>query len=235
MKSFLVFAPCAGPVDDQELSGEDTIRGRAEALKNTRWMAQQTIDRVPQAFSCSRLLDGLATRELLEAELTACGGLAFYGHGNPDSLAGADAKPAVGEDNVAALAGRWAHALACRSAGAAPGTSQGGRPVRSGIELADLAVAAGAQCFAGYQVTLIMEWLPENIPEPIYETFSELVTITTFNLAAGVRDQKTLARAVNRLADQIVAWCNRNPDTRAGLFEVTAQQLAGRLVVKPGS
>ena len=151
--------------------------------------------------------------------MTSCEGLAFYGHGNPDSLAGAGDKPAVDEGNVTVLAGRWAHALACRS----------------GIELADMAVAAGAQCFAGYEVTLIMEWVPENIPEPIREAFSELVTITTFNLAAGIRDRRTLARAANSLAELIVAWCNSNPDAYAGLFEVTAQQLAGALVFKQGT
>lgn len=221
MSSFLVFAPYAGLPEDLDQTGEDhaAIKGKAEALRNTRWMAQQTIDRMPDGFLCSQLLDDHATRARLEDELTSCEGLAFYGHGTPDGLAGVGDKPVVDEDNVTVLTGRWVHALACQS----------------GNELADMAVAAGAHCFAGYEVTLITEWVPEDIPEPILDAFSELVTITTFNLAAGIRDRRTLARAANSLAELIVAWCNSNPDAYAGLFEVTAQQLAGALVFKQGS
>ena len=74
MSGWLVFSPSA--------------TGQVDELVPARWAAQQVLARRADAAS---LTDEGATRAGLEAALTPdIAGVAFYGHGNEDSLVGSD-------------------------------------------------------------------------------------------------------------------------------------------------
>ncbi len=197
--SVLLFAP----------SGDDPLRG-------TRWIAEQTQNRLANLGVSSRaLFDHEATRERLEEHLGApLIGLVAACHGGENQLLGAAREPVVDEHNAHRLAGKWVHAIACQS----------------GLGLAQLAVDRGAACFAAYIVSLIVEWDPTDIPEPVRAPFARLVTEVSIALSRGVRDLSAIIAAI--LADQeaVIGWCDEHPDQANGL-EITAQQLVSKLIL----
>lgn len=203
-----------------------------DALVRTRWMAERTRETIDD---CVSLFDQQATRTRLAGALTDeraedIAGVVFFSHGRrahigrctasdravvqDDAIMGADG-PAMDAENLHVLNGRWGHAIACHA----------------GTELAAQAYAHGATCFVGYRGALIVEWNPDALPDDIRPRFIELITCTTRNLMAGVRDEKTLRARVNRIADDIADWCTKQDEPVAGI-EITAQQLVGLLVYR---
>lgn len=215
----VVFAPGAGDADD--------------TLSRTRWMADRTLEMLAEDHhEGAAVVDERATRIGLAAAMTdAVVGVAFFSHGRSARFGHTEAGPAIQDDaimgmdgaaldreNLDIMAGRWGHAVACHA----------------GTELAAQACAAGATCFVGYEGTLKVEWEPENIPSDVTPLFVDLVTRTTRNLAAGVRDEQLLRRHVNDIAEAITEWCLAHPDEPVAMYlEVTAQQLVDRLVYCP--
>jgi hypothetical protein len=202
-------------------------RGADDALQRTRWMADRTLEVLAEREQDTvPVLDERATRTGLESAVTDdVTGLALFSHGRlgcfgldmqDDAIMGAGGA-VLDRDNLHLMKGRWGHAVACHA----------------GTELAAQACAQGAECFVGYEGTLKVEWVPDAIPEGVRPLFTDLVTRTTRNLAAGVRDERALRAEVNRIAEDIAAWCLDHPDEDYGIFlEVTAQQLVDRLVYR---
>jgi hypothetical protein len=89
-------------------------------------------------------------------------------------------------------------------------------------------VHAGASCFVGYDCALLVDWEPAALPAAIEPLMRELVTITTRNLARGVRVLHALQRHAERVAEEISAWCMEHEDEADGL-EATAHQLVNRM------
>lgn len=209
-----------------------------DALKRTRWMADCTVEVLgTDRIGVVSLLDARATRVELEEASDGVSGLALLSHGRradfhgrpgadgrprvvDDAIIGADGNPALDRDNLHVSRGRWVHAIACHAGG----------------ELGAHVVHGGAVCFVGYNnCALIVDWDPDEIPAPVKPLMRDLVTITTRNLARGVRDQKTLRSEVNEIVEEILDWCNQNRDLADGHgLEVTAQQLVSRLCYFPG-
>lgn len=187
-----------------------------EPLRGTRWIAEQTQARLASVGVASRaLFDHEATREALEAQLGGpLAGLVAACHGSEHQLLGAARQPVVDQHNAHQLSGLWVHAIACLS----------------GSGLARLAVDRGATCFAAYIVSLIVEWDPTEIPEPVRAPFARLVTEVSLGLSRGVRDARVLIASILADQEQVIAWCDEHPDQANGL-EITAQQLVSKLVL----
>lgn len=188
-----------------------------EPTRCSHWVALRTRERLAAELGCGlTTLEGSAAhRESLAGALAGdVDGLAFFGHGDPDGLY-ADHKAVLDAGNIHLVNGRWVHAFACRA----------------GVQLAAEAVAAGAACFAGYRSRLLIEWDPDEIPEPIRADFVQLVTQTTLELARGVHDEKVLLRAAADAQARIMEWCDANPEQASGL-QIMAQQLLFSLVVR---
>lgn len=205
---------------------------RDDPLVRTRWMAERTLETLAASgIATLPVLDGATTRTGLETAVhDDVHGIAFFTHGrlarlgpgragkaasmHDDAIMGADG-PALDRDNLVLMRGRWGHAIACHV----------------GTELAAQACAHGAECFVGYETSLSVEWHPDDVPEDVKPLLVELVTLTTRNLASGVRGERALIRAVRPAMDSIIDWCEKNPERAANLLlEVTAQQLIDRLV-----
>ena len=197
-----------------------------DPLVCTRWIADRTQERLSELDVTTRpVFDDAVTRAGLESSIEGdIDGVAFFSHGRvgdfasmaDDAIIGADG-PALDRDNASLMAGKWGHAIACHA----------------GHELAARACEQGAECFVGYEGTLGVEWLPENIPGDVEAVFVELVTKTTCNLATGIREPRLLRRDVARLADALTTWCAEHPERAEGLYlEVTAAQLVERLVYR---
>lgn len=222
MSNIVVFAPPAREEDD--------------ALLRTRWIADRTVERLyDQGMRADSVLDEEATRAGLEGAVNDdTSGVALFSHGRKayigrdratgqrivqdDAIMGLDG-PALDADNVAILREKWGHAVACYA----------------GEELAARACMEenGAECFVGYDVALEVEWRPDQIPEDIVPLFTDFVTRTTCNLAAGMRGQRALMRSANEVADAIRAWCLDHPELAQGLgLEATLSQFVKRLVYR---
>lgn len=188
------------------------------ATRCSHWIAQQNYQRLTVELGlATTMLEGDAARRatLEQALADAAQGLAFFGHGNPSSLLDSAQTAVLDASNVSLLRDRWVHAFACRA----------------GNELAGDAAAAGARCFAGYESTLIVEWEPEDIPEPIRAAFVQLVTQTTVELARGVDELEPLLHASRDIQALIIEWCDEHPGEADGI-QILAQQLLMRLVVR---
>lgn len=188
------------------------------ATRCSHWIALQSHQRLTAELGlATTILEGdAAQRTTLEQALAGeAQGLAFFGHGNPSSLLDAAKAAVLDVRNINLLRDRWVHAFACRA----------------GTELAGEAAAAGARCFAGYESTLIVEWEPEDIPEPIRGAFVQLVTQTTVELARGIDDLDMLLRASRDTQALIIEWCDEHPGEADGI-QILAQQLLMRLVVR---
>jgi hypothetical protein len=201
------------------------------ALTCTRWIAEHTIAMLRgENIEPVPVLDGQATRASLESSVRgSVRGLAIFAHGrdshigssgsrsgtagrDPDAILGADRAPALDRDNLHITHGRWVHAIACYA----------------GVELGAHAVHAGAVCFIGYDCALLVDWEPDALPPEIEPLMRELVTITTRNLARGVRNLRALQADAERIAEDISAWCMEHEDQAEGL-EATAHQLVNRM------
>jgi hypothetical protein len=191
-----------------------------EPTRCSHWVAQRTRERLTAEGLGTAALEGTqATRDSLERSLAGeTTGLAFFGHGSPDGLY-AEGVAVLDTANLHVLRARWVHAFACRA----------------GVQLAAEAVAAGAVCFAGYRSSLLIDWDPRDIPQPIYADFVQLVTQTTLELARGVHDDRALVRAAIEAQARIMEWCDAHPEQANGL-QIMAQQLLSSLVVRrPGA
>lgn len=191
-------------------------------LERTTWIAQQTIAR---ARTKPSVLDGSdATRARFDAVTSSAPaprGVAFFGHGDEGNLYGASANEDADEvildvSNASTTTGKWVHALACRA----------------GIALADAAVAAGAELFAGYTTSLEVTW---DVPPAFPVEFGAVVTATTLALVDGVRDPSELRRrvdaAVKALERAIEAEPNDAPPMSLYFLTGLAVQLVEHLVV----
>jgi hypothetical protein len=205
-------------------------RSGDEALARTRWMAEHTITMLrDENLAPVPILDGHATRASLESSTTgSVRGLALLSHGRDahigssgtrasikgrdDAILGADGAPALDRDNLHVTRDRWVHAIACYA----------------GVELGAQAVHAGAACFVGYECALLVDWEPDALPPEVAPLMRDLVTITTRNLARGVRDQRRLQSDAERIAEEIAAWCIEHEDQADGL-EATVHQLVNRM------
>lgn len=189
-----------------------------DATRCSHWIALHNYQRLTIELGlATTMLEGdAARRATLEQALAGeANGLAFFGHGNPCSLLDAAQAAVLDAGNINLLRDRWVHAFACRA----------------GNELAGEAAAAGARCFAGYESTLIVDWEPADIPEPIREAFVQLVTQTTVELARGVDELETLLLASRDTQALIIEWCDAHPGEADGI-QILAQQLLMRLVVR---
>ena len=170
------------------------------ATRSSHWIALRTHERLATEVKIRlTLLEGHgATRQELERTMTSeVEGLAFFGHGTPHGLY-ANGMTVLDSQNLSIVRGSWVHAFACRA----------------GIELAAQATAAGAICFVGYQCGLLIEWEPEDIPEPIIDDFIHFVTETTVGLSRGVYDKHALCASVMDSQARIMEWCDANPERR---------------------
>lgn len=201
-----------------------------EALLCTRWMAECTLTMLRnENIEPVLVLDGGATRATLESSLTeAVRGLALLSHGRnahigsagsragrgvrDDAILGADGAPALDRDNLHVTRERWVHAIACYA----------------GVELGAHAVHAGATCFVGYDCALLVEWDPGALPPEIEPLMRELVTITTRNLARGVRDLRALKADAEPVVEAINEWCMEHHE-EAEWLEATASQFVNRI------
>lgn len=212
MTKVVVFAPGPASADPTDL--------RDDPLRRSSWMAACTFMALEgDGREVVKLLGPDATRASLEASAErGFDGVALFGHGEKEAIFGDAGASALDHFNASILRKRWAHAVACRA----------------GVELADDAVDAGASCFAGYDIAIHTDWDPDDMPESARLRLEALVTCVSRALADGTRGQQGLRVIASRAADALVAWCLENPDAgnHEGL-EITAHQLASRLVVRP--
>lgn len=193
-----------------------------EALHVSHWIASETARLAP---SCPRVIERAdAIRSNLEAALArpeassmtsraAVEGIALFGHGEEDAILGSDGEPALDLANVHLLAHRWVHAFACKS----------------GRALARAAI--DADLFVGYDVAIPVGWTPGDLPEPLRERLTALVTATTFALLEGIRSEEALKRHVERAADAVVEWLLENENEDHDDLQVLAEQLVRRMVL----
>ncbi|MBI4702716.1 MAG: hypothetical protein HY744_16460 [Deltaproteobacteria bacterium] len=193
----------------------DAWRCDDPVLEVSHWMADRTLEVVPDTLP---LFGVAATRAPFETAIRHGdpAGVALFGHGDEASVAGSDRQPVLDVENVRLLAGRWAHAMACRA----------------GVHLAGRAAAEGAACFVGYDVALLVDWKPERLPAELRPLVADLVTVTTRKLADGARDEPTLRRAADAAALRVQQWMNDHPDVDVGRLSVAAHQLVARMVVR---
>ncbi|WP_437592071.1 hypothetical protein [Sorangium sp. So ce1000] len=185
------------------------------ALWNSHWIAEQTIRLAMGAEAV--VVEGTgALRKVLESALedSALVGVALFGHGRPHAVMGSDTCEALDAGNVACVGPRWAHAIACNT-GAALVPSCAGQP---GL-------------FVGYNVSLIVEWAVEELPEPLRELLARLVTATTLGLLEGERARADLQRRAAAAADELAAWILANTEEGYLGVLVLADQLVNRMVV----
>jgi hypothetical protein len=208
MAPVLVFAPLPATA------------GRDDALRQTRWIADRTIEALrAEGIEVVAALDDSATRLGLETSAKAeLAGIGVFAHGTRDprrpatgcdAVVGADGQPALDASNLHVLGSRWAHAVACRL----------------GEGLAAAAVKAGAECFAAYRSGLLVEWDAQDIPVEIEGAFTRLVVSTTMLLAQGERSEDRLRAAAQAHADEIGRWFNDHEDEPPYFF-MFASQLA---------
>lgn len=200
-----------------------------EALVCTRWMAEHTLAMLRnENIEPLPILDAQATRAKLESSITGpVQGLALLSHGRgapigsagsrglvmgDEAILGADGAAALDRNNLHITRGRWVHAIACYA----------------GAEFGALAGDAGASCFVGYDCALNVHWEPADLPAGVEPLMRELVTVTTRNLALGVRDLRALKVDAERIADKITAWCGEHEDETTWI-EIMAQQLVSRM------
>lgn len=221
------------------------------ALANSHWIAERTSERLGD--HAATLTHPDAVRANLESSLCAEGlrGLAVFGHGDSGRLHttlrmqhreglraaraesseagavyGSDDEPALDVDNLALLRGLWCHALACNV----------------GLSLADRAMALGASCFVAYETSLTPEYETDALPAALRAHLEALVTATTLNLHAGVREEAALKRCVLEASDALEAWLDEDAgaawvDSQEGFMSVAglrgfARQLRRDMVVR---
>lgn len=184
------------------------------ALRNSHWMAQQTLRLAPLP---ARVIErDAATREALEAALADEGlrGLALFGHGRSHAVMGSDGREALDAANIRLVGPRWVHAMACLT----------------GLELGPVS-AEHVELFVGYRIALVVEWEIETLPTELQGHLARLVTATTLALLAGIRDKAALQRRASEVADEISGWLLAN--TAEGEYlglHVLAQMLVDRMV-----
>lgn len=206
------------------------MRCAEEALACSALVGRWTVERLAEAFREEFVVHDITPplRRQLEIALesVAEGFLAFC-HGKERSLEGRrdsssiQVQAVLDESNVHLLRGRWVYAFACRT----------------GVELAGVAIAAGARCYAGYESAIVMEFRAEDlttIPADVLDAWIELVTETPLLIARGVSDEIAIKRRINALSRPVIKWCDENPGRARGL-QILAQQLVSRLVVRVAS
>lgn len=184
-------------------------------LWNSHWIARQT---ARLAASPPRVIERAeATREALEEALAneETGGLALFGHGRPDAILGSDGREALDLANLHLLKNRWAHAIACNA----------------GREL--VPAGAHADVFVGYDVSLIVEWTLEDLPEALRDRIAHMVTATTLGLVEGLRSRVELQRRAEIAAEAVVVWLLENTDEGYLGIHILAQQLVQNMIVRP--
>ncbi|MBI4955207.1 MAG: hypothetical protein HY908_24500 [Myxococcales bacterium] len=193
--------------------------GNDPALRLTSWLAARTLERVAGA----RLLAGTdAVRARLDHALCETEGawvtgvvLLAHGTGDGDAVLGADREPALDRTNVARLACRWAHAIACAA----------------GAKLAPLAATLGCACFVGYSQNLQVASVdPITLSAEVRRLLAELGTAASVALHDGVRGELELMRRVSAIADAIARRDATHGDVPF-MMRVLGQQLVDDMVV----
>lgn len=146
-------------------------------------------------------------------------GVVFAGHGRANALLDGQPERNVvfdAADAAAATCG-WLHAICCQA----------------GVELAGGAAARGLR-FVGYETSLVVEWDIAQIPKEALPLLEAVASEASAALVDGVRDTAGLRLRVNGAAQRLIGWIEANPSLGEGLhLEIIAQQLAGRVVVRP--
>jgi hypothetical protein len=191
-----------------------TLKPEDMALRNSYWMAQQTIRLAldqPHVIEQDAAIRATLEAALVDEELR---GVALFGHGRKHAVLGSDGSEALNADNIRLVGARWVHALACF-------TGDGLAP----------AAAAHVDLYVGYKIALVVEWDIEILPTELQELLSCLVTTTTFALLSGLRAKADLQRRASAAADDLVAWLIANTEAHEhlGLF-VLAETLVDRMV-----
>ncbi len=209
-----------------------------DALENSHWMAERTRERLGDDAVMATYPH--ATRAELEARLAAPGlrGLALFGHGDPGRLHtllraqhaedvpaaladasragavyGSDGQPALDADNLHRLRGLWTHALACNV----------------GLSLAHRAVDEGISCFVAYETSLTPEYETKSLPAPLSTHLAAVVTATTVNLHAGLREATALKARVQEAVEALETWLDGDEGTIWSRDEDGFMHVAGLL------
>jgi hypothetical protein len=185
-------------------------------LWNSHWMAQQTA-RVAQV-SITMIERDAAVRGRLESALADAEleGVAFFGHGAPHAVIGADGREALDIANVH-LVGRhrWAHAIACNI----------------GLELVP-ASALHVDLFVGYDVKVNVSWPhPHELPGDLRDALAQMVTATTLALLGGVRSKDELRRQASVAVEGVVDWLALNAEEGYLAIHNLADTLVEKMVV----
>ena len=149
------------------------------------------------------LLDSEARRERVSAAINPeHHGLALFCHGEPRRLTVSMELPALLDlENLHLTVGRWVYAFACRSA----------------LALAYDAIAHGARCYAGYEVSLNAVWDPRRITPPLAERLRPFTTETVSLVAAGQHDSTEIQRLLYAMRERLVADLDDHPEWMDGL------------------
>lgn len=141
-------------------------------------------------------------------------GVALFGHGHSHAMMGADGREALDVTNVRLIGRRWAHVMACLT----------------GCELVPASAAHGS-FLVGYDVALIVEWAPGDLPEEFRDLLARMVTCTTLELLAGVRSKPDLQRRAQIAAEAVTCWLLDNTEEGYLGLHILAQQLVDNMVV----
>jgi len=186
---------------------------RTAALKNSVWIAEQTIKRA-RSDDCEHiaLIGDLATCEALSERLPHCVGAVICAHGSMYALSGQDDHLLVDTSSAQMLAGVFVHAVACGTGG----------------ELAQAAVDAGALLYVGYAKAVNVEGGDyDRLSQPARDAVAKISTATSLALASGERDPEALRAAVVAVRDDVTRAIQSTP--MSGFQSMALQALVSAL------
>ncbi len=188
------------------------------SLVNSRVVADWTVKRLREAGH------ELAVRADWDAERAAfvdgsgVGGFALFAHGDEWTVFGQSGTPALDGSNVAACAGAWVWAYACRT----------------GVELGPRAIAAGATRWVGFFAAVHVDWIVDEIPVEVAADFEALATEVPAQLAAAALDEAALRLRIRQLGEAILEVLDdtgKFPDAVG--IQLSVQQLVDHLQILP--
>lgn len=156
-------------------------------LRLSRSIARLNEERLAKEGHTTRIFEGEGCTERRLVDVVHGGGVAFFGHGYPDEIHGADERPLFAGDGADRLAGRWLHAFSCDAA----------------QEFASRILRAGAVRVVGYRSRLRAEWSLEGLSGPMAALVAEFLTAVTCALASGARTEAELRARLYPLLDQM--------------------------------
>jgi len=136
------------------------------------------------------------TRTTVAAAMSdpATTGGVFCGHGSERALwavaSAAARQPVLDLQNLGAVGPRWFHAFACLS----------------GNGLALSAAREGVAAYAGYNVKVVVEFTPGQLPPALEALLRAAVTATTQQLHQGQRSRQALRGEVRAASRRLRTW-----------------------------